>query len=338
MLPSIRLDDIETAINVTECKHFTRAGAKLHKDQTTVSKSMKRVEACLGTELVDRRAHPVRPTKAGAVFLYWGRKGLYALTRGFTEVQRLIEPDYSVLHVGYTSYLDLAVLAYIEKAGTAPGVCFTKSKHSSSTSEIIASVLAGEWDCGFIVTPATTEGLAGVPIYQDRFGLVLANDHPLARKRKVRINDLRDVGLILPSKERNIGFRVWFMERCGVEGVKPRVVEEVGNPHEAWFLASQHAGAALMPRSASRNLRKGATVFRPFSEDDLYVEIQLVFRDEPQRPMLASFVDAILRTRQQLWRNKLQSGPKRMPVVPRPAVKAWEHTKSAREGLFVHSA
>lgn len=338
MLPSIRLDDIETAINVTECKHFTRTGAKLHKDQTTVSKSMKRVEACLGTKLVDRRVHPVRPTKAGSVFLYWGRRGLYALARGFAEVQRTIEVNHSVLHVGYTSYLDLTMLSYIEKVEAAPGVYFPNRKHSSSTSEIIASVLAGEWDCGFIVTPATTEGLTGIPIYQDQFGLVMANDHPLARKRKVGIGDLRDLGLILPSKERNIGCRAWFMERCGVEGVSPRVVQEVGNPHEAWFLASQHSGAALMPRSAFQNLRKGTTVFRPFLEDDLYVEIQLVFRDEPQPPMLASFVDAILRLRKQLWRNKLQSRSIRKPIVPRPTVKPWEHSRTVRSDPFVLSA
>jgi DNA-binding transcriptional LysR family regulator len=338
MLPSIRLDDIETAINVTECKHFTRAGTKLHKDQTTVSKSMKRVEAYLGTELVDRRAHPVRPTKAGAVFLYWGRKGLHALARGFTEVRRVIEPDHSVLHVGYTSYLDLAVLAYIEKVGTVPDAVFSNSKHSSSTSEIIASVLAGEWDCGFIVTPATSEGLAGIPIYHDPFGLVLANDHPLARKRKVGIGDLRDVGLILPARERNVGFRAWFTERCGAEGVNPRVVQEVGNPHEAWFLASQHAGAALMPRSASQNLRKGATVFRPFLEDDLYAEVQLVFRDEPQPPMLACFVDTILRMRDRLGHSKPHSSPMRMPVVPRPTVKPWKQAQPARRAPCALSA
>jgi len=177
MLPSIRLDDIETAIKVTECKHFTRAGAKLHKDQTSVSKCMRRVESQLGAKLVDRSAHPVRPTKAGAVFLYWGRKGLHALERGFAEVRRASEPDQSTLHVGHTTYLDLDVLAYIENlcAASAPG--FLHTEHSSSSSEIIVSVLSGIWDCGFIVSPATTEGLVGLTIYQEPFGLVLPSDH-----------------------------------------------------------------------------------------------------------------------------------------------------------------
>jgi hypothetical protein len=37
MLPSLKLDDLETAINVIESKNFTRAGVKLHKHQTILS-------------------------------------------------------------------------------------------------------------------------------------------------------------------------------------------------------------------------------------------------------------------------------------------------------------
>jgi DNA-binding transcriptional LysR family regulator len=338
MLPSIRLDDIETAIKVTECRHFTQAGVKLHRDQTTVSKIMKRVETQIGAKLVDRSAHPVRPTKAGAAFLYWGRKGLDALERGLIEIRRLGEADRTVLNVGYTSYLDLDVLAYIEHVGASSEVGFLRRQHSSSSSEIIVSVLSGKWDCGFIISPATTDGLVGIPVYREPFGLVLANDHPLARKRNIALADLGGVHLILPAKDRNTGFRAWFSERCGAAGVKPKIAQEVGNPQEAWFLAAQHAGVALMPKSASKNLRKGTTVFRPFVEDDLYAEIQLVFRDEPQPPMLSSFVGAVLRMRERLKRGKQRRGPMRTPLIPRPTVKPWNGTDPVRREVRVLSA
>lgn len=303
MLPNIRLDDIEVAIKVTEYKHFARAGANLHLDQTTVSKCMKRVERAVGAELIDRSAHPVQPTRAGAVFLYWGRKGLYALERGMTEVRRLSEPNRSVLHIGYTSYLDFAVLAYIERTAIDSDTPVHLKGHSSSTSEIISCVQAGKWNCGFIVTPAATGGLAGIPIYEEPFGFVVARDDPLARRRQIAIGDLRGLRLILPARERNTGFRAWFVQRCAAEGVKPAISHEVGNPHEAWFLASQHAGLALMPKSASRNLPKGTTVFRPLLEEGLHAAVQLVFRNEPRSPMLASFVNSIPLMKESLQRE-----------------------------------
>ena len=65
-------------------------------------------------------------------------------------------------------------------------------------------------------------------------------------------------------------------------------------------------------------------MFRPFAEDNLYAEIQLVFRDEPQSSMLASFVDAVLRMRDRMRSDKMQIGAARAPSVPRPTIKPWK--------------
>ncbi len=338
MLPSLKLDDIETAIKVIESKNFTETGVRLHKHQTTVSRCMKRVERTVGAKLIDRGVHPVRPTKEGTVIAYWGRKGLDALGRGLTEIQRITMSNRAVLDVGYTSYLDLEVLACVQRIGMAADTGFSQNEHSSSTSEVIGLVLERKWDCGFIITPAATEGLVGVQIYREPFGLLLACDHPLARRKKVCIRDLRDTALILPAKERNTGFRSWFVSRCGAEGVKLKLGKEVGNPHEAWFLASQHAGVALMPKSASKKLPNGGTVFLPFVEDDLYAEVQLVFRDEPQSSTLASFVNAVLRMRERLPHSSMHNGSTQISVVPRPVVKSWKHAQSVRQGLHTLSA
>jgi DNA-binding transcriptional LysR family regulator len=272
MLPSVKIEDIEAVIKVAECLHFTRAGQELHRHQTAVSRSAERLESALGVKLFDRTSHPIRPTRAGVAFSYWARKGFYALERAMMEGLRASDPEASVLQVGYTSYLDLDVLAYLDNVAKSPDAGFSHKDHSSSSSEVIASVLSGKWDCGFIVSPATTGGLVGVPVYQDPFGLALASNHPLARRRKVSVADLRDMPLILPARERNTGFRTWFIERCGAVGVKRKIAQEVGNPNEAWFLASQHAGAVLMPRASTRNLARGSTVFRSVADDDLFAE------------------------------------------------------------------
>jgi DNA-binding transcriptional LysR family regulator len=301
-----------------------RPFGKSQNQETTVTRCMKRVERGVGAKLIDRSAHPVRPTKAGTVIVYWGRKALHALTRGLNEIQQASNPDRAILHVGYTSYLDLDVLARIENIGSGSDTGPSQSEHSSSTSEVIACVLARKWDCGFIITPATTEGLVGVPIYREPFGLLIASDHPLARRKTLSIMDLCDTPLILPAKERNTGFRTWFVSRCGAEGVRLKLNKEVGNPLEAWFLASQRVGVALMPKSAARNLPRGSTVFRPFAEDDLYAEIELVFRDEPHSPMLAVFVEEVRRIRDGLRPDRLQRGPMRIPPIPRPSVKPWK--------------
>ncbi len=131
MLPGVRIEDIETTLKVIECKHFTRAGAKLHKDQTTVSRCIKRVEQCIGAELIDRHA-PSRASNQG-----WYPFSLLGAERpscSRTRVQRDSsrgEPNHSVLHVGYTSYLDLDILAYMQHTASSPDAGFAHNEHSS---------------------------------------------------------------------------------------------------------------------------------------------------------------------------------------------------------------
>jgi DNA-binding transcriptional LysR family regulator len=303
MLPSIRLDDLEVVIKVIECKHVTRVAAKLHKHQTTVTKCVQRVEKGIGIPLLDRSVHPVRPTRAAGILSYWGRKALDAVARGVSEAQRVDMGNHAVLDIGYTSYFNLEMLAEIKRLLAGQNVNFACRFHNSSSAHVISMVLAGNWDCGLILSPAACEGLVAVPIYREPFGLLAARGHPLGKKRKVGIADLGEMPLILPAQERNTGFRSWLVERCAAEGVQLSIAHEVDNPQEAWFLVSQNAGVALTLQSAAQNLRRAITVFRRFREDDLYGEIQIVFRNEPQTPRLASFVSMLLQ-RQEEWQEK----------------------------------
>jgi DNA-binding transcriptional LysR family regulator len=340
MLPGVRIEDIEAALEAIECGNFTRTSEHLHRSQGAISKSIKRVEDGMPAKLFDRGTHPVRPTRSAMIFRYHARRALDSLIRGTNAAKRAEEPNRAVIEVGFTSYLDLDVIAYLEHRGRSPESGFAHQEHSSSTSEVIASVLSGKWDCGFIISPAAADGLVGVPLYRDPFGLALPSDHPLARRRKVKLEDLRDLPLILPAKEHNTGFRSWFVERCATARVRPRIAQEVGNPNEAWFMASHLSSAALLPRASARNLARGATVFRPFAEGDLYADVQLVFRDEPQSPMLTAFVETVLRMRDRMQRGELDKEQEavRMQIVPRPMVKPWKRAQPVRSDRSAVSA
>jgi DNA-binding transcriptional LysR family regulator len=89
MLNSMKLSvgDLEAAVKVTEYGHFTRAGEKINRSQTSVSKGVRRVEHTLEAELLDRKARPVAPTRSGEIFSYQMRKASYFMERGIARVQ-----------------------------------------------------------------------------------------------------------------------------------------------------------------------------------------------------------------------------------------------------------
>jgi DNA-binding transcriptional LysR family regulator len=175
--------------------------------------------------------------------------------------------------------------------GNRPDARFSAVFHSSSTAEVIANVSAGIWHCGFVVSHADLRGLRCVPVADDPLGIVMEKGHRLARKRSLRIEDIQNEPLILPSKERNPGFRTWLLEQCAISRVKPRIVQEVSNPYEGSILASQGVGIALTVASSAKHLPKGTTlVFRPFLKGALDSEMQLVFPKGLRVPAVLAFV------------------------------------------------
>ena len=296
MLNSLKLSvgDLEAAVKVSESGHFTRAGETIHRSQTSVTKGVQRVEQALGAPLLDRKARPITPTRSGEVFAYQMRKALYFMERGIAGARRASRiPE--ELQVGHTSYFDLDLLTRLLTMSRRPGSTFFAVFHSSSSAEVITNVLAGFWHCGFIVNPADTRGLATVPIADDPIGVVLPRAHPLAHKRSLRLENIANEPIILPSRERNPAFRSWFLQKCHAGGITPRIVQEVSNPHEGSVLASQGLGIALTPRSSAKHLPRGALVYRPFAGQIFSTQMQLVLPKERPSASLRAFVRAAVK-------------------------------------------
>jgi EmrB/QacA subfamily drug resistance transporter len=103
------------------------------------------------------------------------------------------------------------------------------------------------------------------------------------------------VPLIVPSKERNPGFRNWFLYKCSEAGIKPQIVHEVSNPNEGSVLASQELGHALTPSSSARHLSRGSFVFRPFARGLMDIQMQLVLPKKETSNALKTFERAVVK-------------------------------------------
>ena len=296
MLNSVKLSvgDLETAVKVAECRNFTRAGETMHITQTAVTKGVRRVEHSLELELFDRHVRPPAPTPSGEVFSYQIRKALFYIERAIVKGKQASQSSAAQLQVGHTSYFDLDLLTRLLTMGNALRAKFCTVFHSSSTAEIVANVLAGIWSCGFIIHPAEVRGLRSVPVANDSMGLVMPRSHALVRKRFLQLSDVAPLPLIVPSRERNPGFRNWFLQKCGEAGIKPHIVHEVSNPHEGSVLASQELGHALTPSSSARHLSRGPFVFRPFATGLMDIQMQLVLRKQGVSDALTGFERAVV--------------------------------------------
>jgi DNA-binding transcriptional LysR family regulator len=138
---------------------------------------------------------------------------------------------------------------------------------------------------------------------RDPLGILMASTHPLARERVLRLRQIANEPLIAPARNRNPALRTWLLEQCAAAGFVPRITHEIGHPQEAALLAEQRVGVALATRATARCAQNRAVVFRPFAEQQLAIEIQLIVRHGPKPPALLAFVHLIERMKERIERK-----------------------------------
>ncbi len=84
------LELLRSFVSVVEAGGFTRAGARVHRTQSTVSQQIKRLEEDVGQVLLHRDGKDVRPTEAGERLLSYARR-LLSLAEEARDVLR--QPD-----------------------------------------------------------------------------------------------------------------------------------------------------------------------------------------------------------------------------------------------------
>jgi DNA-binding transcriptional LysR family regulator len=305
----LSLEDLETVLTVSECGTFSRAGETLCRTQPAITRSVQNVEKSVEARLLNRAVRPTVPTPAGEDFAYEVRRGLYFITRGLRKARCMGRGQNSKLEVGHTTYLDPDIVAYLSNIARSPNVGFSALYHSSWSAEIVANVRAGIWDCGFVVNPASTFDLESMSILRDPLCVVMASDHPLARKKTIQLRDLLHQRLILPARGRNLQFRSWFIGRCHEVGVTPVIVQEVSHPHEGVLLAAAQIGVAITNQSTARTMRKGSTVWRRLSDEGMEVEIQFVSRREARSQALIAFIHAVNRLQRRIAHPERRKEP-----------------------------
>jgi DNA-binding transcriptional LysR family regulator len=89
------LELLRSFVSVVEAGGFTRAGARVHRTQSTVSQQIKRLEDDLGQILLDRNGKDVTPTEAGERLLSYARR-LLALAEEARDVVARQSPEGAV--------------------------------------------------------------------------------------------------------------------------------------------------------------------------------------------------------------------------------------------------
>jgi DNA-binding transcriptional LysR family regulator len=249
---------------VSEELHFGRAARKLHISQPPLSQAIRKLEAELGVQLLERTSRVVKLTEAGRVFAEEARKVLADVELAVHAAQRAMGAGYT-LRVGCVPHLPIdGLLAFLEALRERSPSDRPQVTHMTS-GEQVARLRSGELDVGIFNDDGEEEGLEEEPLFPaERLVAFLAPDHPLTEHAVLRPADLAQETLVVFPQAASVAPHDRWLALLERAGYRFAGVRDAGgpDPRDLLLAVAGRLGVMLAPASLAAVSDAGALVVR----------------------------------------------------------------------------
>lgn len=279
-------------VAVAEELSFRRAAERLAITQPPLTRQIQALEAGVGMRLLERGRHGVMLTPAGEDFLGECRALLESADAMLARVREKSRrcPE---LRLGMTTVVDTALFEWLEGAlrERVPELRLMQKRQISQ--HCIADVRRGLLDAAIIGLPSATFDLQVERLCDDPLMVALPTTHPLCRRRRISLLELRDDPLFWFSRHLNPA----YYDHCEVLFRKlnfnPLRLPEPTDHHILLGLIATGAGIALIPSSMKRLARPGVSYKVLKEEGELQIGLGLVYPAGLASPMQSLLLSSL---------------------------------------------
>lgn len=291
----INLRDLECFIAVVkEGNIITRAAAKLKVSQPYLSNQIIRLEEKLGgVALLEKK----QLTQAGKAFFDEAEVILSTLEQAAQRTKRIHQSESGYLTVGFTSSMANGILPNIlrtfKKEYPEIKLILSEEVGSDRTSRLRDRLV----DIMFFYSEDRDfyeeKDLKVKKIGSESLVVVLPENHPLATKPKITINDLKDEELILPDPRFATGLSKEIIDLYTEAKIQPKIVLKAVFVVTILGLVSGEIGISILPDSV-KNLQRTGVVYREIAEQPTRKnQLCAVYRKGDFSTILKNFLDTI---------------------------------------------
>lgn len=251
-------------VAVADVLNFTKAAEQLHLAQPSLTRQISNLEEEIGVRLLNRTKHRVSLTEEGRLFLADARRILALAYESVQAVQRLSRGETGQLNVGYVPNFNFDLLP--QTLGSFREVCpqITLNLFEMTPSEQYRALEARKIDLGFVgLRPKVqAKDLQWECVCHQDIIAALHSGHPLAKKRSVKLEDLKGLFFVGMSEASYPGYRDWLNETCRPASFGPRVLQEADLEAACMAFVAEGLGVALV-REQMKRLPHSGVVLRP---------------------------------------------------------------------------
>jgi len=293
-MADIKLKDLRYLVAVADSRHFGRAAERCFVSQPTLSAQLKKLEDYLGVQLIERHPGNVTLTEAGEQIVARARRILEASEEVVTLARAHRDPLAGRLRLALLPTIGPYLLPRVSQAIRKGLPRLELRLYEYQTSQMLEKLESGEVDVGILALPVELEGLEARELFTEPFTVAVPDQHRLARRDSVRVDDLKGETLLL--LEDGHCLRDQALEVCSRIGLHEKQDFRATSLETLRQMVATGAGITLLPELASKGAygnARGVSI-RPFTRPAPVRHIGAVWRKTTaRRPAIDALCELI---------------------------------------------
>jgi DNA-binding transcriptional LysR family regulator len=304
-------------VAVADELHFGRAALRVNTSQPSLSQQIRDLERELKVDLFLRTKRHVELTPAGKRFLQEARGILQSAQRAAGLAREAARGERLKLAVGISPETDWIFLGKSLRLFAEHAPAVEVVFQNLTPEEQVAALQGGGIDVGFVGLPLEAEGLITESTDRVRLVMALPSNHPMARKKELRLEELSKEAYVLWPKHLSPGSYDQMLSVFRQAGFGPPIVMEGGIPSTRTVLGMVATGLTIaLVDPVLEQMSASPVVFRPLAGPGVFTERGVIYRRGDPSSILASFLEEVRATPSERA-ERTSAPPKRKS--PRPA-------------------
>jgi LysR family transcriptional regulator, hydrogen peroxide-inducible genes activator len=279
----IKLKDLRYLVAVADARHFGRAAEKCFVSQPTLSAQLKKLEDYLGVQLIERQPKNVTLTEAGEQIVARARRMLEASEEVVTLARAHRDPLAGRLRLGLLPTIGPYLLPRVSQPIRKALPRLELRLYEYQTAQMLEKLEVGDLDVGILALPVDVEGLETRELFTEAFTVAVPDQHRLAKRDSVRVDDLDGETLLL--LEDGHCLRDQALEVCSRVGTRETQDFRATSLETLRQMVATGAGITLLPELAVKGAYGNArgVVIRPFTRPAPVRHVGAVWRKTSAR-------------------------------------------------------
>lgn len=274
----MNIRDLQYLVALAEHKHFSKAAEACFVSQPTLSTQIKKLEDELGVVLFERAPRQVMITPIGEAIVARARTVLHDVAQIKRLARQSLNPETGTLTLGVFPTLAPYLLPHLVPALQASHPDLELLLVEEKTNKLIELMRQGSIDTALLALPLLDDDMHATQLFTEPFMAATPKNHPLARKKKLKLDDLNNLPLLL--LEEGHCLRDQALDVCHMAGTSEREGFRATSLETLRQMVAAGVGITLLPQLAvtapvpqSPNIR-----LIPFQSPQPHRQIALVWR------------------------------------------------------------